>query len=214
MGLHTGRGTATCPRFFRTQADLRAWFEENHDRGGELWVGYYKKDTGLPSVTWPESVDTALCFGWIDGLKRSVDERSYTLRFTPRRRRSHWSARNLGRMKVLIAEGLVAEAGLAAYERRDRRNERRASYERGAVKLPVEYERRIRANRDAWRDFRDRPPSYRRRVTWWIVGAKREETRLRRLGILIESCAAGDVIPPLRWTKPSSSGGSAGPAAG
>ncbi len=112
-------GTAADPRFFADSADLRAWFEENHDKATELWVGLYKKGTGLPGVTWPESVDTALCFGWIDGLKRSVDEKSYTLRFTPRRRRSNWSARNLGRMKHLIAEGLVAEAGLAAYERRE-----------------------------------------------------------------------------------------------
>ena len=118
-------GTAENPRFFRTQADMRAWLERHHDRATELWVGYYKKGTGLPSVTWPQSVDTALCFGWIDGLKRSVDAKRYMLRFTPRRRRSHWSARNLARMKELIAQGLVAEAGLAAYERRDRRKERR-----------------------------------------------------------------------------------------
>ncbi len=112
-------GTADAPRFFAASADLRAWFEENHDKATELWVGFYKKGTGLPGVTWPESVDAALCFGWIDGLKRSVDEKSYMLRFTPRRRRSNWSARNLARMKHLIAEGLVAEAGLAAYERRE-----------------------------------------------------------------------------------------------
>ncbi len=122
MDSQQGLGTAASPRFFRTQADLRAWFERNHDQCRELWVGYYKKGTGLPSVTWPESVDAALCFGWIDGLKRSIDERSYTLRFTPRRKRSNWSARNRGRMKVLIAEGLVTEAGMAAYERRDRRS--------------------------------------------------------------------------------------------
>lgn len=119
-------GTDDGPRFFATPADLRAWFEENHDKATELWVGFYKKGTGLPGVTWPESVDAALCFGWIDGLKRSVDEKSYTLRFTPRRRRSNWSARNLGRMKHLIAEGLVAEAGWAAYERRSRRKQARA----------------------------------------------------------------------------------------
>ncbi len=200
MSSATGRGTPASPHFFRTQADLRAWFEKNHDQGGELWVGYYKKGTGLASVTWPESVDTALCFGWIDGLKRSVDEKSYTLRFTPRRKRSHWSARNLGRMKELIAEGLVAEPGLAAYERRDRRKEEQASYEQaGTVVLPTEYEARIRADADAWRYFKAARPSYRKQVTWWVVSAKREDTRLRRLGILIESSAAGEVIPPLRW---------------
>ncbi len=202
MGSALGRGTPTSPRFFRTQAGLRAWFEKNHDAGGELWVGYYKKGTGLPSVTWPESVDAALCFGWIDGLKKSVDQKSYTLRFTPRRKRSHWSARNLGRMKELIAEGLVAEPGLAAYERRDRRNEKQASYEQsGEMSLPSEYEGRLKANPAAWEYFRNARPSYRKQVIWWIVSAKREDTRRRRLGILIESCAEGDVIPPLRWTK-------------
>ena len=101
--------------FFPTAADLRAWYESNHDRFDELWVGYYKKGTGLASVTMPESVDAALCFGWIDGLKRSVDERRYKVRFTPRRARSRWSARNLARMEALIDAGLVADAGLAAY---------------------------------------------------------------------------------------------------
>ena len=197
MGDARGRGTPTSPRFFPTQADLRGWFEKNHDQGGELWVGYYKKGTGLPSVTWPESVDAALCFGWIDGLKRSVDEKSYTLRFTPRRKRSHWSARNLGRMKELIAEGLVAEPGLAAYERRDRRKQKQA----GAISLPAEYEGKLKANAAAWRYFQSARPSYRKQVTWWIVSAKREDTRQRRLAILIESCAEGDVIPPLRWAK-------------
>lgn len=197
-----GRGTADDPRFFPTAAQFRAWFDEHHDEGGELWVGYYKKGTGLPSVTWPESVDTALCYGWIDGLKRSVDDKRYMLRFTPRRKRSHWSARNLGRMKELIAGGLATEAGLAAYERRDRRKEGQASYEQaGTVALPPEYEARLRADADAWRYFQAARPSYRKQVTWWVVSAKREDTRQRRLGILIESCAKGEVIPPLRWVK-------------
>ena len=196
-----GRGTADDPRFFPTARQLRAWFEKNHGKGGELWVGYYKKGTGLPSVTWPESVDAALCYGWIDGLKRSVDEKRYTLRFTPRRKRSHWSARNLGRMKELIAAGVVAEAGLAAYERRDRRKDMQASHERKTVDLPPEYEAMIRADGDAWRYFQAARPSYRRQATRWIVSAKREDTRLRRLRILIESSAAGEVIPPLRWGK-------------
>ena len=181
---------------------MRAWLEESHDRVAELWVGYYKKGTGLASVTWPESVDEALCFGWIDGIRKSIDDRSYRIRFTPRRKGSHWSARNLGRMKYLIAEGLVAEPGLAAYERRDRRKESQASYEQSeAAALPPEYEARIRANAAAWEYFQAARPSYRKQVTWWVVSAKREDTRLRRLGILIESSAEGDVIPPLRWTK-------------
>ena len=144
----------TTPYFFPTPEDLRAWFEANHDTVDVMWVGYYKKATRLPSVTVPESVDAALCFGWIDGLKRTVDDKAYKIRFTPRRRRSHWSPRNLGRMKQLLAQGVVTEAGLAAYERRDK-NRDRAAYEPEVTKLPAEYERRIRADPAAWDYFRN-----------------------------------------------------------
>ncbi len=116
-------GNEDSPRFFPTPPDLRAWFEEHHDTATELWVGYYKKATGLPGITWPESVDEALCFGWIDGIRKSVDDESYKIRFTPRRKGSHWSARNLGRMKHLIEASLVSEAGLAAYRPGDPGNE-------------------------------------------------------------------------------------------
>ena len=184
--------------FFPTPGDMRAWFEENHDSCDEVWAGYYKKATGLPSITWPESVDEALCFGWIDGIRKSVDDKSYKIRFTPRRRGSHWSARNLGRMEHLIAEGRVAGAGMAAYRKRDPGNRKKAAYEQGAVVLPGEYERRIRAEPDAWSYFQGARSSYRKQVTWWVVSAKREETRLRRLRILIESSAKGEVIPPMR----------------
>ena len=187
------------PLFFPTPADLRAWFEANHDKFDVMWVGYYKKATGLPSVTVPDSVDAALCFGWIDGLKRSVDDKAYKIRFTPRRRRSGWSARNLGRMKQLIAQGIVADPGLVAYRRRDRRKDE-APEERDAVALPAEHERRIKAEPGAWDYFRGTTPSYRKHVTRWVISAKREETRLRRLGILIESCACDEVIPPMRWS--------------
>ncbi len=192
--------TADSPRFFATPADLRSWLARNHDRSDELWVGYYKKATGLASITWPESVDEALCFGWIDGIRKAHDEQSYKIRFTPRRKGSHWSARNLGRMEHLMAEGLVAEAGLAAFRARDPEKEKRASYEQKTVDLPPEYEQRLRAEPDAWDYFRNARPSYRKQVTWWVVSAKREETRLRRLGILIESSARGEVIPPMRWS--------------
>ena len=111
------------PRFFPAPHDLRAWFKANHATTAELWVGYYKKATGLPSITWPESVDEALCFGWIDGIRKSVDGKSYKIRFTPRRKRSNWSARNLGRMTHLIEAAVVTEAGLAAYRDRDRGTE-------------------------------------------------------------------------------------------
>ena len=202
MGEGPADGTAARPRYFPTPADLRAWFAENHDKAGEQWVGYYKKDSGLDSVTWPESVDAALCYGWIDGIRKSIDDKRYMIRFTPRRRGSHWSARNLGRMKHLIAEGLVADAGLAAYRKRDPGNEKKASYEQGtAVAFPAEYERTMKADADAWSYFQAARPSYRKQVTWWVVSAKREETRLRRLGILIESCARGEVIPAMRWAE-------------
>lgn len=188
------------PHFFPTPEDLRAWFEANHDRVDVMWVGYYKKATKLPSVTVPESVDLALCFGWIDGLKRSVDEKAYKIRFTPRRKRSRWSARNLARMELLLAQGIVAEPGLAAYRRRDPGRDEQLG-ERDAVAMPADYERRIRAEPAAWEYFEATTASYRRHVTRWVVSAKREETRLRRLGILIESSAAGKVIPPMRWME-------------
>ena len=190
----------TTPHFFPTPEALRAWFEENHDNVDVMWVGYYKKATKLPSVTVGESVDAALCFGWIDGLKRTVDDKAYKVRFTPRRRRSHWSPRNLGRMKQLLAQGVVTEAGLAAYERRDNSRDR-AAYEPSVTKLPPKYESRIRADPAAWDYFRNARPSYRKQVARWVVSAKKEETRLRRLGILIESSASGKVIPLMRWLE-------------
>ena len=187
--------------FFPTPAQFRAWFAEHHNKRDELWVGYYKKATGLPSITWPESVDEALCFGWIDGIRKSVDAQSYKIRFTPRRPGSHWSARNLGRMKHLIAEGLVTEAGMAAYRKRKPARQKQAAHEQKSVALPPEYEGQLRVNADAWDYFQRARPSYRKQVTWWVISAKREETRLRRLRILIESSAKGEVIPPMRWAE-------------
>ena len=187
--------------FFPTPADFRAWLAEHHQKRDEQWVGYYKKGTGLPSITWPESVDEALCYGWIDGLRKSMDEKRYKIRFTPRRPGSHWSARNLGRMKHLIAEGLVTEQGMAAYRRRSPARQRQAAHEQGQVTLPPEYEEKLRADPRAWRYFQEARPSYRKQATWWVVSAKREETRLRRLGILVESSAEGKVAPPMRWAE-------------
>ena len=197
----TGAEPARDPdhRFFPTPAQFRAWFAEHHNKRDELWVGYYKKATGLPSITWPESVDEALCFGWIDGIRKSVDEKSYKIRFTPRRPGSHWSARNLGRMKHLIAGGLVMEPGLAAYRKPAR--QKQAAHEQKNVALPPEYEGQLRADADAWDYFQQARPSYRKQVTWWVISAKRQETRLRRLRILIESSAKGEVIPPMRWAE-------------
>ena len=193
-------GSADNPRFFTTPEEMRAWLEVHHATTDEQWVGYRKKGSGLPSVTWPASVDVALCFGWIDGIRKSIDDTSYKIRFTPRRPGSHWSARNLARMKELKRAGLVADAGLASYRNRNAANQKKASYEQGAIALPTEYERRIQADPEAWRWFQAARPSYRRQVSWWIVSAKREDTRLRRMAILIDSCAKGEVIPAMRWS--------------
>lgn len=189
--------------FFAKQSDFREWLAKNHDRVQELWVGYYKKSSGKPSITWPESVDEALCFGWIDGIRKSIDETSYRIRFTPRRSGSHWSTKNIDRVKELKAMGRVHPAGLAAFEKRDEKKSRKASYEQGNVELNKDYEREIKANKKAWAYFNAATPSYRKQTSWWIMSAKREETRIKRLKILIDCSEKGEVIPPLRWAMKS-----------
>ena len=188
------------PKFFASQSKLRAWFREHHERLEEQWVGYYKKSSGIESVDWAESVDVALCFGWIDGLRKRIDDLRYMVRFTPRRPGSHWSARNVERMQALIAEGSADEAGLSAYRARDPSKVYPRAAQRKPAALPSAYRGRLAANPQAWRDFQSRPPWYRRQVALWVTSAKREETRLRRLEVLIASSAEGKVIPPLRWS--------------
>ena len=196
-----GPGSGAGPLFFRDAAEFRAWLERRHDERSELWVGYWKKATGEPSMTWLESVDVALCFGWIDGIRKSIDEKRYKIRFTPRRPGSHWSARNLARMEELLKTDRVAPSGLAAYRGRDPANERKAAYEQSEVVLPPEYERELKSNPVAWRCFQAARPSYRKQVTWWIASAKRADTRRRRFEVLVEACAKGEVIPAMRWTE-------------
>ena len=180
------------PRFFATPQDFRAWLEEHHSDAGELLVGYYKKGSGRPSITWPESVDEALCFGWIDGIRRRIDDESYSIRFTPRRARSIWSAVNIARAGELIAEGRMTPAGLAAFEVRDEARSAIYSYEqRRKAKLEPEQEARLRADPAAWEWFQSRPPSWRQGAIYWITSAKKPETRERRLATLIEDAAAG-----------------------
>jgi uncharacterized protein YdeI (YjbR/CyaY-like superfamily) len=191
------------PTFFAEPADFRAWLEENHERASELLVGFHKKATGRPSITWPEAVDEALCFGWIDGIRRSLGDESYTIRFTPRKARSTWSAVNIARAKELAAEGRMRQAGLAAFEARsDDRSAIYAYEQRHDPKLAPEEEREFRANRRAWEFFQAQPPSYRKTALWWVVSAKREETRARRLRTLIEDSASGRrlrrLTPPAR----------------
>jgi uncharacterized protein YdeI (YjbR/CyaY-like superfamily) len=179
------------PTYFPSPSAFRAWLESHHAQADELWVGYHKRGTGTPSLTWPESVDEALCFGWIDGLRRSVDVERYAIRFTPRRQGSNWSRVNLGRVEALIAEGRMRPAGLAAYEGR-RRDDAGYSYEERPQELPEALARAFRdRNEAAWTFFQAQSPSYRRLAIGWVLAAKREETRLRRLEQIVEASAAG-----------------------
>jgi uncharacterized protein YdeI (YjbR/CyaY-like superfamily) len=189
------------PTFFATPSEFRAWLERHHATSRELLVGFYKKGSGRPSITWPEAVDQALCFGWIDGVRRSIDETSYSIRFTPRKPTSNWSAINIARVKELGASGLMRPAGLTAFRHRSDKKSAIYSYEqRSAAKLSKGDEGRLKANKKAWAFFLDQPPWYRRTATYWVVSAKKEETRQRRLATLIADSAGGRTIGPL--TRP------------
>jgi uncharacterized protein YdeI (YjbR/CyaY-like superfamily) len=186
------------PVFFATPEELGAWLEEHHESADELLVGFHKKATGKPSITWPESVEQALRFGWIDGIRRSLGDESYTIRFTPRKRTSNWSLVNVAKVEELKQRGLMAPAGLRAYElRREDRTGVYSSERKEAAVLPAELERRFRSARAAWKWFTSRPPGYQRTATHWVVSAKREETRQRRLQQLIDCSAEGRAVPPL-----------------
>ncbi len=178
------------PAFFATEADFRRWLAEHHDKSDELLVGFWKKGTGRPSIDWPQARDQALCFGWIDGLRKSLGEDSYTIRFTPRRPGSIWSKVNVARFAALTAAGQMTPAGERAFEQ-SRHRTGLYSYERPAGALGEEYEELFRRNAAAWADWQRRPPGYRKLVTHWITSAKKPETRERRLAQLIEACAAG-----------------------
>lgn len=188
------------PTFFATPAEFRAWLEAHHDRAAELWVGFRRKGSGRPSITWPEAVDEALCVGWIDGVRKRVDAESYAIRFTPRKPRSTWSAVNVGRVEALAREGRMRPAGLRAFEARAAERTAIYAYEQtgDAATLDGEAEARFRARPEAWAFFQAQPPSYRRTATWWVVSARREETRRKRLETLIGDSAAGRRIAPLR----------------
>ena len=183
------------PTFFATPAGLRAWLEEHHQSERELLVGFYKKGSGRPSITWPESVDEALCFGWIDGVRRSLGDEAYTIRFTPRQSRSTWSVVNIRRAGELIAEGRMRPAGLAAFEARTGERSGVYSFEqKDEIAFDEAQARRFRADAKAWEFFQAQPPWYRKTATWWVISAKKEETRAKRLATLIEDSAAGRPI--------------------
>jgi uncharacterized protein YdeI (YjbR/CyaY-like superfamily) len=178
--------------YFASPDQFRAWLEQHHDSATEVWLGYWKKHTGRPSLTWSQAVDEALCFGWIDGVLRRVDDERHVQRFTPRKPTSNWSAVNIAKVEQLRAEGRMRPAGEAAFARRRQERSGVYSYEqRDKAALEPEQDERFRADAAAWAYWTAAPAGYRRMATWWVVSAKKPETRERRLGQLIADCAAG-----------------------
>lgn len=177
------------PKFFLTQEDFRKWLEENHDQQTEIIVGYYNVQSGKGGMTWSESVDQALCFGWIDGVRRKIDEESYCNRFTPRRAGSNWSAVNIAKVAELTKKGLMMPAGIAAYEKRQESRSGVYAYENEAKQLSFEYEKHFKANETAWNFFEKQANWYKKQMISWIMTAKQEATREKRLKKLIEASA-------------------------
>ncbi len=186
------------PSYFANPARFHAWFEKHSSTASELLVGFYKRDSGKTSITWPEAVDVALCFGWIDGVRKSLDGTAYTIRFTPRKSASTWSAVNIGRMQELTRLGLVLPAGLRAFERRKEEKSGIYAYEnKNNAVFEAAQEKRFRARRNAWKFFQAQAPWYRRTATWWVISAKREETRMKRLETLMLHSENSRMLPQL-----------------
>jgi uncharacterized protein YdeI (YjbR/CyaY-like superfamily) len=200
MSAPLGRSNETDPpatrtaTYFKSADDFRKWLSANHAKAKELLVGFHKKDSGTPSMTWPESVDEALCFGWIDGVRRRVDDARYTIRFTPRRTRSTWSLINVNRVQELIAQKRMKPAGLAAFEARHTKKTGIYAYENRPTELDEAFAKTFRRDKAAWAFFQAQPPGYRKLANWWIASAKKEETRQKRLAKLIADSAAGKRI--------------------
>jgi uncharacterized protein YdeI (YjbR/CyaY-like superfamily) len=186
------------PKFFSTPAAFRNWLEKNHDKKSELIVGFYKVNSGRKSITWQQSVDEALCFGWIDSIRKSLDQRRYTIRFTPRKHGSIWSAVNLGRVNELKLEGRMHSAGIAAFEKRKCHRSSVYSFEQKNIRLPDELSKRFSENKKAWNLFQSMAPSYQRAAIWWVISAKQQATQVRRLGELIRDSTEGRRIKQLR----------------
>ena len=182
------------PNFFETESEFRRWLEANHHNADELLVGFWKKGSGKRSIDWPQARDQALCFGWIDGIRKSLGEDAYTIRFTPRRRGSIWSKVNVERFAALKAAGQMTSVGERAYERNKAKSGLYA-YERPLAELGAEETAQFRSNKAAWTDWEKRPPGYRKTVLHWVTSAKKPETRARRLATLIQCSAAGEKIP-------------------
>ena len=188
------------PTFFPTEADFHRWLEANHQTAPELLVGFWKKGSGKPSIDWAQARDQALCFGWIDGIRKSLGDDAYTIRFTPRRKGSIWSKVNVERYEALKAAGLMTPAGTRAYDENKHKSGVYA-YENAQKELTPEEEQRFRGNRAAWANWEQRPPSYRRSALYWITSAKKPETRARRLAELIAVSAEGRRLPQYDWRK-------------
>lgn len=187
--------------YFTSASEFRDWLQDNHDRANEIWVGFYKKKSKNVGITYNEALDEGLCYGWIDGLRKSVDDERWKIRFSPRTATSIWSQVNLKRIKELIDEGRVQPPGMKAYEERDEKLTNQYSFEQENADLSEEHEAQFRANAQAWRYFQEQRPSYQKQAIWWVISAKQEATRQRRLDTLIEDSANGEWIKPMRWGK-------------
>ena len=188
------------PTYFPTEADFRRWLGANHESAPELLVGFWKKSTGKPSIDWPQARDQALCFGWIDGIRKSLGEDAYTIRFTPRRKGSIWSKVNVERYEALTAAGLMTTAGVRAYEE-NKHKSGLYSYEKPLASFSPAEERQFRRDKAAWAYWETQPAGYRKVVLHWVTSAKRPETRAKRLATLVEDCAAGRRIAAYEWRK-------------
>ena len=188
-------------KLFSSAAKFRSWLESTHDGLDEQWIGFYKKGASKTGMTYAESVDEALCFGWIDGLTRRIDDEVYAIRFTPRRRTSNWSAVNIAKIADLSAAGRMHPAGLRAFDERDRRKDAIYSYERPEMQLPRDFVARFEADAAAWQFWQSRSASFRRQATYWVVSAKRAETRERRFTALVAESRAGRLPAPFIVTR-------------
>ena len=188
------------PTYFANEADFRTWLAANHDSAPELLVGFWKKATGKPSIDWPQARDQALCFGWIDGIRKSLGDDAYTIRFTPRRKGSIWSKVNVERYEALTAAGQMTEAGVRAYEE-NKHKTGLYSYEKPLASFDAAETKQLRENKAAWAFWEAQPAGYRKLVLNWITTAKRPETRAKRLATLIEDSGAGRRIAGYDWRK-------------
>ncbi|MBV4358383.1 YdeI/OmpD-associated family protein [Pinibacter aurantiacus] len=179
------------PVFFEKKSDFRKWLQKNHKKETELLVGFYKVGSGKPSITWPESVDEALCFGWIDAVRRSIDDESYQIRFTQRKPDSIWSAINIKKVEELTKQGLMQPAGMESFAKRTEKKSRIYVHENEEIELASEYKKLFTANKKAWKYFQSLAPSYRKLSASWVMTAKQNDTQLKRLQQLITDSEAG-----------------------